>query len=105
VHRSAYNSHTTTLFRESKVLKFEDLYKFEVGKFVYDAMHNNLPKPLSIRFNPNSVMHDHYTRQRNNPHVEQRRSMVANNSIIHKAPVILSHIPQRIRDLNSRNTF
>ena len=39
IHNSVYNAHTDPLFRTSKILKFDDLYKLKVSKFVYDAMH------------------------------------------------------------------
>lgn len=105
IHRSSYNAHTNPLFSESKILKLDDIYELEVGKLVYDAMHNTLPKPLSFLYNPNCTIHSHNTRQRGNPHMETRRSVVAANSLTHKAPVIWSHLPQHIRELNTRSKF
>ncbi len=105
IHRSAYNAHTDPLFCDSKILKFDDLYKLEVGKFVYDALHEMLPKPLLRVFVPNVTVHSHNTRQRDNPHVQPRRTVVAKNSIIHKAPQIWSNISRDIREKNTRNSF
>ena len=47
---------------------------------MYDAIHNTLPTPLSFLYIPNSTVHSHNTRQRHEPHVQARRSMVATNS-------------------------
>ena len=105
IHMSSYNAHTNSLFSESKILKLGDLYEFEVGKRMYDAIHNTLPKPLSFLYIPNSTIHSHYTRQRNEPHVQVRRSMVATNSLMHKAHGIWSAIPQQIKELNTRSKF
>ena len=33
-------------FSESMIFKLGDLYELEVGKLMYDAIHNTLPKPL-----------------------------------------------------------
>ncbi len=77
------------LFPESKILKFEDLYKLEVCKFMYDNMHDILPKPLAKAFKPNNVIHGHDTRQSGNPHVAAIRTMVAKNSISHKSCMLM----------------
>ncbi len=68
VFKSAYNTHTDPLFKKSGILKFDDLYMFEIGKFVFDALHNTLSNQLSHSFKPNTTIHDHGTRQQNNPH-------------------------------------
>ena len=49
----SYNAHTNPLFSKSKILKLGDLYEFEVGKLMYDAIHNTLPTPLSFLYIPN----------------------------------------------------
>ena len=105
MHKSSYNAHTTPLFKDSKVLKLDDLFKLEVGKFMYDGIHNTLPKPLSAFHTPNSVIHGHDTRQRYNPHVQSRRSVVANNSLLHKAPAIWNSFPRTIREMTTRSKF
>ena len=93
------------LFKDSKVLKFDDLFKLEVGKFMYDGIHNTLPKPLSAFHTPNSVIHSHDARQSYNPHVQPRRSVVANNSLLHKAPAIWNNFPQTIMEMSIRSKF
>ena len=77
IHNSVYNAHTDPLFRTSQILKFDDLYKLEVSKLVYDAMHAILPKPLTYAYQANIMVHDHGTRQRNNPHVQRSHTLVA----------------------------
>ncbi len=105
IYKSAYNAHTDPLFRSSKILKLDELYQLEVAKLVYDALHDTLPAPLLHVFTPNAVVHAHNTRQRDNPHVHSRRTVVAKNSIVHRAPQIWSSIPRIIREINTRNGF
>ena len=47
IYNAPYNSHTTSLFKDSKILKLKDVHELELGKFVYDALHNTLPTRLS----------------------------------------------------------
>ena len=77
IYNAPYNSHTTSLFKDSKILKLKDVHELELGKFVYDALHNTLPKRLSEIYTPNARVHHHYTRQQNNPHVQSRHCIVA----------------------------
>ena len=42
------------MFKDSKILKLKDVHELELGKFVYDALHNNLPKRLSEIYTPNA---------------------------------------------------
>ena len=51
------------------------------------------------------TIHSHNTRQRDNPHSHQIRTLVARNSIVHRAPQIWSDIPKEIRKINTRNSF
>ena len=101
----SYNAHTNPLFSESKILKLGDLYELEVGKLMYDAIRNTLPTPLSFLYIPNSTVHSHNTRQRHEPHVQARRSMVATNSLTHKAHGIWSATPHQIKELDTRSKF
>ena len=70
------------MFKDSKILKLNDVHELELGKFVYDALHNTLSKRLSEIYTPNARVHCHYTRQQSNPHVQSRHCIVAAKSII-----------------------
>ena len=105
IYRSAYNAHTDPLFKESKILKLDQLYILEAGKLVFDALHGILPAPLLHVYMPNTTIHTHNTRKRDNPHSHQIRTLVARNSIVHRAPQIWSDIPKEIRKMNTRNSF
>ena len=63
IYNSKYNTHTHPLFQDSKILKFDDLYRFEVCKFVHNVLHEKVPRPLCDVFNVNAGVHDHDTRQ------------------------------------------
>ena len=70
------------LFLENKVLKFDELYKAEVGKFVYAAVSNYLLAPL---VSAHTCIHNHGTRQCNDLHFKKRYSNAAHNSLLPKA--------------------
>ena len=45
IHKSYYNAHTKPLFIRSKILKLDDIYKFELSKFMFDCINGLLPIP------------------------------------------------------------
>ena len=59
------------LFIRNNILKFDDLYKFELSKCMFDCINGLLPTPILEYFTPNATIHAHHTRQRNIPHVTQ----------------------------------
>jgi hypothetical protein len=63
IHNDPYNAHTISLFQDSKILKLDALHDLELGKFVYEALCKTIPKRLAKKYTPNSIVHDHYTRQ------------------------------------------
>ena len=59
---SDFNSHTNTLFTDLKILKVDDIIKFNLLKFIYDFNHELLPTDLSNIFLYNSDIHNYNTR-------------------------------------------
>ena len=41
-----YNAHTDDLFNELEILKLDDVYKLNVGKFIFSYMKKELPLPI-----------------------------------------------------------
>ena len=105
IYNSTYNAHTHPLFQDNKILKFADLYRFEVCKFVHNVLHEKVPRPLCDVFNVNARVHDHGTRHRNNPHVHQIRTVVAKHSLTHQAPKLWAVVTLEMTSLNKKGLF
>ena len=56
-------SHTTPLFLKYKVLKLEDIVKFNVNIVMYKAFHMQLPRNLQCLFLKVKNVHSHKTRK------------------------------------------
>ena len=54
--------HTPPLFHELKTLKIYDIYKLQVGKFVYESINQVGPSQAILRFLKASEIHDYCTR-------------------------------------------
>ena len=53
INHAPYNSHTNNLFEENKLLKLDDIIKFEQLKIVFLFKNEDLPKELNTLFKLN----------------------------------------------------
>ena len=105
IHNKPYNYHTSQLFKQSNILKFNDLYKYEVCRHIHDSIGGRLPKPLLKVYSPNSTIHSYNTRQRNYPHTASRRNIIIAKQITHQGIGIWYRQSQNIRNIAPRNSF
>ena len=54
--------HTPPLFYKFKLLNIFDIYKLQLGSFVFESLNNDGPARLVIKFTKASDIHDHETR-------------------------------------------
>ena len=105
ITNSKYNQHTDPLFKELKILKLKQLYTLQAAKLIYKATQGELPKPLVKLYKPNTEIHQHNTRQHNNPHIRYRRTQRASNQINHKGPEIWSNLNNHLKSCTNTKTF
>ena len=66
ITNSDYNSHTDPLFKECRILKLHDLYKFQVCNFIQDYLSGELPESFNGMIMYNSdIQGNRKTRQSN----------------------------------------
>ena len=94
---SKYNDHTDPLFRSTKMLKIKDIYEYKMAKFMYLFNANILPNPISEMLTMNTEIHDHFTRNRKNPHIQYRRTQIASKTLRHQGPIFWYKIPSEIK--------
>ena len=56
----------TALYKKLNLLKFGDVYKLELAKFMYQLHHNRVPKSLTESFVKITDINTHKTRQAQN---------------------------------------
>ena len=96
VTNSNYLEHTNPLFKETKILKLEDITKLTIGTFMYknrNTMQNLTPS------------HDHDTRHRDNLNIPQHRLTKFQHSTSYLGPVIWNSLPLHIQDSPSITIF
>ena len=62
ISKVSFDSHTGVLFREQEILKFSDIYLYQMGKFMYLFKRRLLPNYVRDMFTLASQIHSHNTR-------------------------------------------
>ena len=95
IHNASFLAHTDPLFFNSGILKVYDIYKLNIGLYMFD--HNASPQFIRP--------HDYLTRGHNNPLPPFARVTLTQNAISVVGPNTWRSIPEYIRNSPSRNSF
>ena len=105
ISKAKYNDPVVQLYKNLNITPIETLYNIQLGKLMYQHKNNLLPKPLMLLYTPNTEMHNHNTRHKDDPHINSRRTNQYNQSFLHKAPEIWYNIPEEIKSARTLNSF
>lgn len=105
IYNAPYNSSANILYKNLNIPKLDDLFKIQMGKLMYDCISLNLPSPLLNLFTPNTNIHNHVTRNRNNPHTTARRSQLVSKSFLHQSPKLWAQFPLYIKHRKTVKSF
>lgn len=93
---NSYLEHTDPLFKQTKLLKLNDITKFATATYMYNNknhIHSLLP------------LHECITRHRNHLTLPIHRLSKFQHSTTYLAPVVWNSIPLQIKDTPSLNTL
>jgi hypothetical protein len=97
ITNSAYNAHTTPLFKLLNCLKVDDLYTLNVLKFYFKYCNEQLPNYfLQFKFSSRSTMHTYDIRSKELLHIPKTRTKMAERSIRIATPRIVNKIEPNI---------
>ena len=93
---------TPTFYSKLKILKLQDLFKFEVGKLVYSYFQNKLPQQLSNLFKLTNEISQYNTRSshksRNYLYIPRYHTQHLQKSIKYQGVKIWNDIPPEIQN-------
>ena len=99
------HAHTNNLFSQYKILKINDLYRLQLGQFMYALNNNNLPSIFNNIFVLNNSIHNYPTRQADCMHLPLKRTLFAQNTFVYLGPKLWNSLPDEIKNSISPNTF
>ena len=83
--------HTEILFKELGFLKFDDINKYMIGRFMHRWYNRNLPEMFNEYFEYVSNVHNYVTRQSIHLYVPYMRTNLGQSSISYRGPKIWKH--------------
>jgi len=92
-----YNSPTSPLFQLRKILKVNEIYKYQVCQFMYKNKYNQLPSPLQQIYNRQHDKHQYLTRHSQDFTIPKCKSTKMYNSFIVTGPKYWFNISEQIK--------
>ncbi len=105
INKKEYDAHTSPLFKESMILKLNDIYLFCLGKFMYLTSKNSLPPCFKNLFLIISQVHSYNTRSSNQITIPFCRTKLRQFSVYYQGPVFFNSLDQNIRNAKSVYSF
>jgi hypothetical protein len=105
VSKEAFDAHTNPIFKALKILKFDNIYLLQLGKFMYLYQNKLLPQSFDNLFLRTNQVHKYDTCNSNLYHIPFCRTKIRQFSVTYQAPNFFNSLSQNIRDASSVYCF
>ena len=105
ISKFSFDSHTDVLFKELGILKFFDIYFYQIVKFMYLFKRVLLPYYFRDMFTLASQVHSYYTRNCNPYYIPPCGTYVRNLSIWFQGPTFFNSLSPEIQNSESIRLF
>ena len=93
---SKYNSHTAPLFKQTNLLKVNNICKLNEIKFYYKLVNKQQPQYFNSRHKTNSDIHSHNTRRRNELHIPKTKHDFAKTYLRYRILQTINELPDTV---------
>ena len=101
----SFDAHTGVLFKEQVILKFSDIYLYQIGKFMYLFKRSLLPNYFRDMFTLASQIHSYKTRNSNLFYIPYCRTNLRKFSIRFQGPTFFNLLSREIQNSESISLF
>ena len=100
-----FRDHTFSLFHDLGILSVFDIYKYQLGIFMYRLNNNLIPSNLKKIFTKTKDIHSYNTRSKDNFYHDFSSSSIHHRSIRFSAPRFWNSLPVNIKSKCSISSF
>ena len=100
-----YRDHTAILFKEQKLLRYEDIMIYNQCKFMFDYKHNNLPKIFTNTWRQNNQVHNYPLRNATDYYIENISKPYLDKFPLFQFPRTWNSLPDNFKNIESRKLF
>jgi hypothetical protein len=105
LNKEPFDAHSDPIFSELKILKFDKIYLYHLGKFMYLYHNNLLPSSFDNLFPRMNQIHKYDTRFSHLYHIPFCRTNIRKFSAIFQAPKFFNTVDGDIHDAPSVSLF
>ena len=105
ISNSHYRSHSAPLFKKHDILNVYDMYKLEVGVFMYRYFERLLPDSFNTFFTKRSDIHDYHTRNSCKLNPTRNKLVFTDKSIRTTGPKLWNSLNDQVRSSLSTKHF
>lgn len=105
ITNSHYRSHAEPLFKESNILNINDMYKLELGVFMYKFSINDLPVAFDDYFTKRTNIHDYPTRFANDLNLTKNKKVFSDHCIRSTGPSLWNQLDETLKNTKTINHF
>ena len=106
ITNSKFNAHTSPLFKHQNLLNLDDLFSFNVIKFYFNYLHNDLPPFFqSFSITTRAEIHNYNTRQRNKLCTNRTSKVFSQKCIRNHIAHVINNTPTIILDKIRSHSF
>ena len=107
ISNAGYRDHSAPLFKQFKLLKLNDLYCLNLGKFMYKYNHNALPSCFNSFFTLTSNIHSYDTRSTRNKklYVRFNRTSLFRNSLVQRGTTYWNSLSDSLKSSPTLSNF
>ena len=105
ISKSSYDAHTEPLFKALRILKFANIYKFQVGKMMFLFRKGLLPSAFCNMFPLRNTFHSYNTRTCEHFHVASYRTNIRSFAIRFQGPKLFNSFDSSLKNANSISSF
>lgn len=102
---SHYRSHTPPLFMSNNLLMVNDMYKMELGVFMYKYSNNDLPVAFNDFFSKKSDIHEYQTRQVNDFNITNNKKTFSDRGFRTSGPILWNSLTKDLKNSSSVNSL
>ena len=107
ISNTGYLTHTNPLFAELGILKINDLFNLNLGKFMFKYKHGLLPPNFNDCFSTVSVVHSYSTRSatKGDYYVNYNHTSVSRHSLLPRCVTFWNNLSTDLTRLSSLSVF
>ena len=103
--KSAFDAHTEPIFKQLKILKRSDIYRSQIGKFMFSFKKHLLPDAFSEMFLLTNQIHHYNTRNSNSFYLFSCRANIRQFAIRFQGPKLFNSFSTEIQNADSFSQF